>query len=277
MLVERPRIRLDGPCLIRHRSQKRALYRAALYAAVSLVLSISGCATLTFTDDQAETGIRVGFEATSLGKIAIIPFATSDFFGLSDAEREAAVRVYEDSAAARLEAMGFSVITCDEVRAALAAAQGEPLLERLDIDRPLPELFEVTSTERGALEDDRIRLAKELAALVGADTLLIGQVIYHTEALCDIEEQSKYSAHIAFVPGEAIEGERQTPCAISHFEAKMLRGSTGQAIWYNRALRELRAASTQAPRPDPLDNARSTVDLVFSDQDSGLRDFLAAR
>lgn len=277
MLVERPRIRLEAPDLRRYKTRTRQLYRLCLYTTVALLLSISGCASLSGGQTLEGKGIRAGFETIHVGKIAILPFVTSDTFSMSEEDRRVMLDIYEESALARLEAMGFETTSAEDVLEAIEDADKLADLSRLRIDRPLPELFEPGESEPGAIEDDRNVFLREVAALMEVDTVLVGQVVYHTHADCDPTAGSKYTPHVVFAPGEPSAQDTRVPCAVSHFEAKLIKAATGHTIWYNRAMREVRAPSASAQIPDALDNAQATVSIVITDKENGLKDFVAAR
>jgi hypothetical protein len=243
-------------------------------ALLLLLATGSGCATSA--DAKAETGIRSGFETVTIGRVAVMPFVTSDAFSMTREARDELVARYEQSAEARLEALGFDFVTAGEIRDGLEPETRTQQLARLDLDKPLVELFESTSSEDGALEDDRLVFIREIAEKMKVDTVLIGQVVYHTDAMCS-GDGSRFTPHVVYEPGEPTAPGARVPCAVSHFEAKLVHAKTGDTVWYNRALREVRAATPASPQPDILANADAAVALVLNDNRKGLRGFIAAK
>ena len=268
MLVEAPRIRLVGPDLSVYRSRKRLVYRLCLYIVVLLLMSMSGCAFMA--NNARETGVRSGFEKTLIKKIAIMPFGSTDLFSLSEEEHRAMVQVYETSATLRLEAMGFEVMSSDQVSKRLGALGKLEELSRFQVDRPLTGLFEARRAED---KDDRLALLKELNAYLDTEAFFIAQVVYHTTARCEPTATSPYTSHV-IMEAEPSNMKERVPCALSHFEAKLIEPTTTETVWYNRILREVRAGAVDAPNPDDISNARATVDLVLTERNKGLGGFL---
>jgi hypothetical protein len=232
------------------------LARLLLYFSTAVVLSVAGCAT-------APTDISVGardlYHQIQLHRVLQLPVLAQAPFGLSDAEQAQVLDLYEAEAAAHLKELGLEVARQDtHDRAALLA--------ELDLeDRALSEVFE---SQEGGLQDRRERL-RALGESVHADAVWLGQVIYHSTATCDPTAESPYTPHV-FVEGGSPQGPARVPCAISHFEARLLLTATGQTLWYNRALREVRASRHDAPTPDPAQNARDNVALVMASPYAGL-------
>ena len=258
MLVEAPRIRLEGPDLSHYRTRKRLAYRLCLYATVAVLMTISGCAIVS--GNNIETGVRAGFETAVLKKIAIMPFSASDLFSMTEEEQRHMLKVYEETTASRLEAMGFETIAPGQILDLLKTSDKVDEMSRLKIDRPLPSLYE---SDESNTSDDRRVFLQEINAQLGADAIFIGQVVYHTTAECENTGVSPWTPHVVLEAGEASFGGR-VPCAVSHFEAKLIDRTAGRTFWYNRALRELRAGASDAKIPSDLDNARATVDLVLT-------------
>lgn len=237
-----------------------ALWRLVLAMAIAGLLSIMGCAT---TPRDISMGARQALHQVKVHKVVLLPMVAPAPFGLSPQEQQDMLRLYEAQAQKRLLAQGLQVVTAQEVRQQLPQ---EELEERLDLDdQLLGEVFE--DNTRGL--HDRRALVAELGQAFGADAVLVGQVIYHSTATCDPNQESPYTPHVFVVHGEP-EGQEPVPCAISHFEAKLVQASTGQTLWYNRALRELRASRADASTPDSEQNARDNVDLVFLSPYAGL-------
>lgn len=260
------------------RTQAQAAGRCAqLLLTLGLTLLVgSGCATPRGGMEEVPMGLRDGVLPGSVGRIAILPFAPSDPFGMEPEAQTLMLARYEASAARELGALGFELLSVEELRQGLASDEARAELKRLRIDRPLPELFEPDRRQDGALEDDRHVLLRELGRRLEVRTALVGQVIYHTEAVCQGREPNPYANEVAYVTGPP-EGDVRVPCVVSHFEAKLVDLETGRTLWYNRALRELRADAPSAPIPDAGANADATVARVISNDRHGLGQTKAAR
>jgi hypothetical protein len=243
-------------------------------ALVCLTLS-AGCATVT--EYGPPVGARGGLDSLDTTRVAVMPFRTEDPFGYSPEELETLVQTYEGTAVAELEALGMKVVTPDAVRKALRdKGREEELDTRLDLGRPLDQLFEQERTAEGVIEDERTAFIREVAELLDVQLVLVGQVLYHGEGECSGSAKSVYTPYVVFEGGPS-PGEGLVPCAVSHFHAKLIDAPAGRTVWYNRALRELRASSPNAPTPDLIANAREAVGLVITDSAASLKSELAAR
>ncbi len=232
---------------------------------------MGGCASARAPLD-APVGVRDGAAAAPLERIAVLPFVAEDPFGLTRQEREALLTRYTGNAVAELRRRGAQVVAPEEIAAALTAAgEDASALRRLGLHRSLELLFEPAPFEEGvSLEDDRVVFARELAALLRVDALLVGQVIYHTTGRCPANDETIWTDHLLIEGAEVPTGDEPVPCAISHVHAKLLDGRTGLTLWYNRTLREVRAASAAAPTPDPEQNADQTLLLNLTAPEEGL-------
>ncbi|MEO1268533.1 MAG: hypothetical protein AAFX99_10575 [Myxococcota bacterium] len=242
-----------------------------------LMLFASGCASVT--TPPIEVGPREGFEASALNRVAVVPFYATDPFGLEPEMHAHMLAVYEGAAVDTLKGLGLEVLGPSQVRDALAQADRlDELKVRLDLDRPIDGLFEgggPFAPQRDSV-DDRSTFIKELALLLKVDAVLLGEVIYHTDARCEASTSSTYTPHVV-VDGKGRPNGETVPCAVSHFQAKLLEPIEVKPIWYNRALREVRAVEPDGPQPDLDDNARQTVDLVLLEANKGLKSVFAAR
>lgn len=244
-----------------------------------LLSAAFGCAGLGNNAKEAPpAGIRADALQQDLGRIVLMPFAPSDPFGLGGGEREAMLDTYESAAHDTLKGLGLEALTPDALSEAMAAQDMQGELPRLNLDRPLLELFEgptrVQNSEKGEFEDDRVVLLRQVAEALDVQTALIGRVVYHTDAVCPGIGGSGHVTSIEHVGQEPPRGER-VPCAVSHFEAKLVDMRSGRTLWYNRVLRELRAESAGADTPDLMANARVTVGMVLGDETKGLSGFVA--
>jgi len=225
------------------------------------VFAAGGCAT--FSSGELETGLRAGTEGVAVHRVAVMPVVAADPFGMEPAEQQAMLELYEAEVVHGLEELGAEVLTPVQVRDALMkAGRSDEIRRRLELNRPLELLFEPESIdERRQFEDDRKVFARELRDVLGVDALLVGQVVYHTTGRCEAGAESPYTEHVA-VLGESGGGRTDVPCAISHFQAKLVDTRTGLTLWYNRVLRETRSASSESPPPDAGGNAVEAVRLV---------------
>ncbi len=254
----------------------RPTYTTGLAAALLCLLALpllTACAS--GKGAQAQTGMRADLTPTDLGTIAVMPFSASDPFGMDPEAQAQMLALYQKSAEAELGALGLKVLSTAEVDSKLQSAGRTEELARLQLDRPLGELFE-SGSDQGALEDERQVLLRELGPMLDARTAFVGRVIYHTDGICPGISGANPTATIVH-QGQEASAERRVPCAVSHFEAKLIDMATGRTLWYNRALREVRAANPTDAAPDTNDNASQTVKLVLADADQGLQAITAAR
>ena len=248
--------------------QHHHLLISSLLAALCVA---SGCASVG--PPPVETGPREGFEAASLRSVAVVPFFSADPFGLEPEARAHMLATYESAAVADLTSLGLEVVAPDQVREALTAAERLHELEtRLDLDRSIDTLFETgpfAKREEGVVDDRRVFL-QELGALLKVDAVLLGEVVYHTDARCDASSSSTYTPYVVIEGSGRPQGET-VPCAVSHFQAKLIDPREAKPLWFNRALREVRATAPEASTPDLDQNARRTVELVLLETNKGLK------
>lgn len=271
---------LQKPAKRRRRgfSSRVALWR---WCAVGLVmLSSAACATSSGASNEAPTGLRAGFEQIRLERVVVAPFFSVDPFGLDPDARRAMIGLYEDSAMKRLGGLGADVISPGDVREALKADEREgELRERLDLDRPLTALFEPSAKGApNALEDERALFVRELAARFEADAVLLGEVVYHTEAKCAAGKRLNAPHRVRAYIGPPPKAKNvRVPCVVSHFQAKLIDPTSGATVWFNRALSETLASTPDAATP-PIDaNAREAVARVLLDARRGVGRLLKAR
>ena len=270
MRAYRLRIPLEGPYPARVPSPVTWSVRFFAYSVVAVLLTVSGCASHFGTAPEDEAlGVRDGIERVEIRSVAVAYIGSDGSFGLSEADLTAMIAIYEDRTVRRLRDAKLQVLTRESVAKAVEGTSlAGTLDERLNIDRSLSEIFETAAPSPG-IDDERVEAVRELGRTLGVDAIFLGQVVYHTTAQCDATTYSGYTPFVAH-EGSPPKGER-VPCAISHYEAKLLDATNGRTIWYNRALRELRAAREDAPVPDLVKNANATVDLVVWDGPAGFQ------
>lgn len=255
-------IPLEGP---RRRASEHLPSRVLVYCATLALLTVSGCAI--WSAPKPEMGVRPHYASQEVASVAIIHVGAASTWDMPAAQFEEVRRTYEAGVSQELAAMGIETIDRATVEDRLTQTPLEgKLAQALDIDRPLEELFEEISPHG---LDARVEHVMTLGKVLGVDTVLIGQIVYHTESVCRGTVDSEYTPHVATPNGPPT--EEWVPCSVSHFEAKLVDTRTGRTVWYNRALRESRAQRADQPAPDPLDNARETVALVMSKDPAGLQ------
>lgn len=262
-----------APCPTRHQDRANVSWGLLVLMAFG-ALSI-GCAT--FPEYGGEVGVRGEIESLDLTRVAVLPFAAEDPFGYSPEELDAVVKIYEDTAVADLSALGMTVVTPASVRERLRGQEREDELRtRLELNRSLDQLFEDDGRTAGTIEDERTAFVRELAAELDVDLVLVGQVVYHSSGECSGQSTSLYTPYVVFEGGEA-PGVGRVPCATSHFHAKLIDAARGRTVWYNRALREVRANGASSPTPDLAANAREVVHLVIAKSEASLKSTLVTR
>lgn len=261
----RLRIPIEGPYLPRA-PRIGGHVRATLYLMLVLLLAVSGCATTS--GEGPELGIRAGYEALNVQRVAVLHVVPESSWGLDDAQLLALLATYETRSTAGLEGLGLEVVDHDAVAQALKGTPFQDRLgEALDIDRSLGELFEDGGDVPSA--DERLSTVTAIGEHLGVQAVFLARVVYHTEALCDGTNDSEYTPYVILPDGEP-EDDR-VPCVVSHFEAKLVDARTGKTIWYNRALREVRARSSDSAHPNATTNAEATVDLVLHEGPTSLQ------
>ncbi len=231
--------------------------RVTLYCTVVLLLAISGCATSGSA--EAELGLRDGYEAVEVRRVGMLRIMAESRWGMTEQELQQMLGVYEDQSGEGLGKLGFEVVPHPDI---LQSLEGTPyhdrLGEALDIDRSLGELFEDASP---AGNEERLETVMAIGTHAKVQAVFLARVVYHTEATCNGTAESEFTPHVILPDGTP--RDATVPCAVSHFEAKLIDTRSGKTIWYNRALREVRAGSAQAQVPDADANARAAVDLVL--------------
>ena len=185
-----------------------------------------------------ETGVRTEYRESNIESVAIVPFYTGGSFGLDGDEQTHLRTEYERAATSALEAQGLEVIDSRAFEQLLTEHgisdefhQGVRLRQRLEL------YFEPAATgERQPLE---IRTLRDLASdhEVFADTLLFGEIIYHSAGTCrELADDNNPYAVSSISPSAPTAPPR--PCVSSHFQAKLVDARTGRAMWFNRAFVE---------------------------------------
>jgi hypothetical protein len=247
-------IPLDAPP---RRPRMGDLLRALLYTTVLGLMTVSGCAAMPLS--EAPMGLRDDVDTRRIKRVAIVYIGTASGWAPESDARDELITVYSDRVEASLTALGVEALPPSAVQEALADTElAGRLSEALQIDRPLDDLFEEISPDG---LDERVKVIMALRDLLGVDAVLIGQIVYHAESTCDGSDESDYTPYVVFPNGKP--EDARVPCAVSHFEAKLVDTRTGRTIWYNRALREARGHAADAPAPDAIANAEATVDLVL--------------
>ncbi|TXD32500.1 hypothetical protein FRC96_17325 [Lujinxingia vulgaris] len=238
-----------------------------LIASCLLIFALfSGCAS------TPDVGVRDDYRSAKVRSVAVVPFYASGTFGMPSANFEPLRLAYQAQAMAWLEEMGFEVIAPDA-------------LERHLRERELWEVFDEGVALRGSLHryfepvDDQPEPRVEVLTLrtlaeqdaLPADTLLVGQIVYHSRGTCRQSPESFTRYARTSSTADAPTGFPR-PCVVSHFQAKLIDARTGHTMWFNRMYREF--YSRQLNEDITRRNIIHTVADTLGDG-SGLTDLLA--
>ncbi len=260
------------PMNARRHPRRRLGWIASLLLVLATATFVS-CAPSAMVKD--DTGVRSDFHPTLLKEVAVLPFFSTEPFGLSETEQEKVLSFYESVARDELKKLGVEVTDTKALQSVTSVAP-QDVRAGLNLTQPLDSLFETLPPER-QIAPERRAFLKEYARKAGVQTVLLGQVVYHTSATCPTVVGSQYSQHVVHVGGKSAPADVSVPCAVAHFQGKLVNAETGKTIWFNRALREARAAEADGDVPDLMENARAAVGIVFQDQESGLHQVVATR
>ena len=222
----------------------------------------SGCATVA---PELQLGVRSGYSGVEVGNIAVMPFSLG--FSLERAQRAEVQSLYEQAVVEHLQALSQGVVLSPEQVLETLSAEGleETYSDRLDLGRPLVQLFEEADALSRAHQQARLAFLKTLAGQLNVDSFLLGEVLYWTEARCDATRDSAYTQHVIVI-GELSEAKASVPCVVSHIHVKLVEARGGKVIWYNRVLREVRVPMAEAEL-DARGNAIASVGLLLESRD----------
>jgi len=228
-----------------------------------------GCATV---DPSMRLGIRNGYESVNAGRIAVLPFSLG--FSLEREDRAQVKALYEQAVVEHLLALsGEAVLSPDDVSERLKSMGVDQVYrDRLDLDGSLAELFEESDAYSQAYLLERGTFLREIGETLNVDSVLMGEVLYMTEARCEAKRDSAYTQHVIVV-GDLSDAVGSVPCVVSHVHVKLLDVREGRVMWYNRVLREVRV-SMAGVELDATGNALASVGLLLESR-GGLRRLLA--
>ncbi len=239
--------------------------RRRLMLVVLVVLSIVGCVALSSRAlEDMPLGAQESFYAATPRKVLVLPITGAASFGVEPEAREAVLTQAEARFVEAVRARGFEVVEAPSALAAARAPNGEAW-EPSALRRELWRWME----DRGEGHEETQRAVSSLAWSVGADAVLLGRVLYQSDATCEPSTSSPYTSHVALVGG-APQGAEPVPCAVSHVEARLVGANDGRLLWANRVLRELRAPHAGAATPDMDENLRAAVALTVGEGELGL-------
>jgi hypothetical protein len=208
--------------------------RRSLWIAMMLALSVvvSACAT------APQVGVRASYQGASVATIALVPFYALASFGLEDDALKELMRSYEEAATRWLSRRGFEVIDSRSFEHHLTElGVWHEFREGVLLREALTAYFE--PTERGLATSIEVATLKRFAeqGLLPAPSLFFGELIYHSDGLCQNDPRRFTSYAQTQVTREA-PGDYPRPCVTSHFQAKLVDASSGHTMWYNRMLLE---------------------------------------
>ena len=172
---------------------------------------------------------------------------------------------------------------CVQRAALVAACNPDELHARLEARGALDQ-FEDISTFRNGLSEyfepkPQRREPREVLVLralhaegaLPAGTLFVGEIVYQSSGVCTSDPREHNELAEVVVSGKPAGGKlAASACVVSHFEAKLVDGKSGQTMWQNRFLRELRL--TVVTPQAVAENIAATVHTVILGE-SGLGPF----
>lgn len=227
---------------------------ATLVAAVVLAALVAGCAS------GPETGVRSDFEQRDLQSVAVVPFYASGSFGLEDQHHRAMRQHYQRAAAEALQNQGLEVVEAGQFREQLERLEmWEQFHQGIPLRRPLTDYFD---GDDDALE---VRTLLQLAGrgAFNTDTLLFGEIVYHTRGTCR-EEAADHLPYARTILAEQTPPDAVTGCVSSHFRAKLVDVATAQTMWFNRMFLETKTDELNEQLVDQT--VTSTVETTLIDE-----------
>ncbi|RDV39666.1 hypothetical protein DV096_03625 [Bradymonadaceae bacterium TMQ3] len=238
-----------------------------LIAACLLLCTLpAGCAS------TPDVGVRDDYRSARVRSVAVVPFYASGTFGMPTAHFEPLRMAYQAQAMAWLEDMGFEVIAPDALENHLRERElWEIFDEGVALHGSLHRYFEpVDDQTEPRVEVLTLRTINEQDALP-ADTLLVGQIVYHSRGICR-QSPSSFTRYARTSSTADAPTEFPRPCVISHFQAKLIDTRTGHTMWFNRMYREF--YSRQLNEDITQRNIARTIADTLGDG-SGLTELLA--
>lgn len=195
----------------------------------------SGCAT------GSSVGVRAEFQERRVATIVVAPVHASSRFGNPSDEWSTILERYETEVVTELQSMGFRVIEPVELREQLVAARAWSDFEDVvAFRRDLSGYFEPDRYQR---EPREVLLLRSLAAsdTLPSNAILFTEVVYESDGMCRADARD-HNEHAEVWVRDSIAANRidESPCVVSHFQAKLVDAATGKTMWHNRLLREVR-------------------------------------
>lgn len=228
-------------------------------AVASAIGLVAACAS------APDIGVRDDFEENRVTSVAIVPFYSSASFGLPASQLRDIEEAYERAAHQSLRRQGFQVVDARTLRHHLTEHdRWRDFEDGIRLRTGLTHYFEPDPRrDRQSIEITTIRhLATD--GLLPADTLLFGEVIYHSQGHCREQADDHVDlAHLSVTDSAPSNAPR--PCVTSHFRAKLVEATTGRTMWLNQMLVETHTGQVDA---DTVTNTIGlAVDFTFENDD----------
>jgi hypothetical protein len=213
---------------------------------------VSGCAT------APSVGVRRAYHQHTLRRVAVAPITSASRFGLTESEWQTVRATYERQILEELNSFGFRVVSPARLEHRLRSLGAwQDFTELLLPEGEIETRFEPTLYgEEPPLEVIALRKLAANSA-IEADALLVTEIVYQSDGRCsrDPREFSRHAVVVGPLDGDS-------PCIVSHFEAKLVDPVTGETMWHNRQLRERRVDAIDASERET--NIRETVSETIS-------------
>lgn len=196
------------------------------------LFTLGACAT------APQVGVRAPYQGASVATIAIVPFYALSSFSFEDEEFDEVLRSYEEATIRWLNRRGFEVIDSRVFQHHLTElGVWQEFQDGVLLRETLTSYFEPALNDAArSVEVHTLRRFAEQGWLP-APTLFFGELVYHTTGECRVDPRRFTSYAQTQITREA-PGEFPRPCVTSHFQAKLVNGTSGHTMWYNRMLLE---------------------------------------
>lgn len=184
--------------------------------------------------------------------------------GLDPEELEKFHARYESVTVAKLEQLGFEVISPEAFSQSLVEHDAWQLYEDgWTFRHALEDYFRNSDGAQPAIEVLTLRaLAKK--GVLASNVVLFGEVVYQSQTRCIVlaDEQVAFAVVDRVEGVEIKKGADGNPCVVSHLQGVLVDANSEQVMWTNQGLVELHVAE-HSEQSVALTIER-VVDLVFA-------------
>ena len=198
------------------------------------------------------------------------PYYSRSSMGMLLEERERFHAQYESMTVAKLEQLGFEVVSPEAFSQSLVEHDAWQIYEDgWRFRHALEDYFRGSDGPTSvAIEVLTLRaLAKK--GVLASDVVLFGEVVYQSQTTCIVlaDEQVSFAVVDRVQGVELKKGADGNPCVVSHLQSMLVDAASEQVMWVNQALVELHLEA-HSEQSVALTIER-VIDLVFAG-DEGL-------